>query len=51
MNTFIRFPQISPRYQMTREELRDLARSKNIPRGRNTEDTAKNLRSAGIKFS
>jgi hypothetical protein len=39
--------QVSPRLALTREQLRDLARSLNIPRGRNTADTVQNLRAAG----
>jgi len=44
-------PYKSKRYSLTREQLRELARKNNIPRGRNTEDTAKNLRAAGINFN
>jgi len=46
-----REPQISPRYSLTREQLRDLARAHGIPRGRNTADTARNLRAAGYDLS
>ncbi len=46
----IRFVRVSPRYDFSREELRELARKNGVRRGRNTEDTVKNLRKAGIKF-
>lgn len=46
-----REPQVSPRYNMTREQLRNLARAVGIPRGRNTADTAANLRSVGFRIS
>jgi hypothetical protein len=35
-----------PRF--TREQLRNVARILNIPRGRNTKDTVDNLRKAGV---
>ncbi len=41
-------PRKSPRYAMTREQLRDLARKNGVKRGRNTADTVANLRKAGI---
>jgi hypothetical protein len=41
-------PRKSPRYAMTREQLRDLARKHGVQRGRNTADTVTNLRKAGI---
>lgn len=41
-------PRRSPRYALTREQLRELARLKGIQRGRNTNDTVRNLRAAGI---
>lgn len=34
--------------RVTREELRRLARNHNVPRGRDTSDTLRNLREAGI---
>ncbi len=40
--------QTSPRYPLTREALRDLARKHSIPRGRNTRDTFDNLVRAGV---
>jgi hypothetical protein len=43
-------PRKSPRYERTREELRELAQNHGIPRGRNTPDTVRNLRKAGISF-
>lgn len=33
---------------LTREQLRTIARINNIPRGRNTADTWRNLKAAGI---
>jgi len=41
-------PRRSPRFSKTREELRELARKHGVRRGRNTLDTVKNLRSAGV---
>ncbi len=41
-------PYKSVRYDLTREQLRDLARKNNIKRGRNTADTVRNLRVAGL---
>lgn len=40
----------SPGYHLTRQQLRDLAKSHGVRRGRNTADTVANLRKAGIKF-
>ena len=40
--------QVSPRFNATREELRQLARWHNVKRGRNTMDTLSNLLKAGI---
>lgn len=48
MQTFIKSPQISPRYELTRKQLRELAKKKGIRRGRNTQDTVENLKEAGI---
>lgn len=39
---------ISPRFEISRKELRGLASSHGIKRGRNASDTVKNLRAAGI---
>jgi len=41
-------PRRSPRFNKSREELRELARKNNVRRGRNTMDTVRNLRSAGV---
>jgi hypothetical protein len=41
-------PRKSPRYDMTRKQLRELARMNGVKRGRNTADTVANLRKAGI---
>lgn len=40
--------QASPRFALTRQELRDLARLHNVKRGRNTLDTYNNLIAAGV---
>jgi len=46
------FKQISPNNTgLTRKQLRDLAKSKGIPRGRNTADTIANLKAANKFFS
>lgn len=37
--------------QYTREQIRDLARKNNVPRGRNTRDTLVNLKTAGIHLN
>lgn len=42
------FRQVSPRYSLTREQLRQIARKHGVRRGRNTADTVKNLREAGL---
>jgi hypothetical protein len=42
------FRQVSPRYSLTREQLRQIARKHGVKRGRNTADTVKNLREAGL---
>lgn len=41
-------PRKSNRYSQTREQLRELARKNNVERGRNTDDTVRNLRAAGF---
>lgn len=41
-------PYKSPRYDITREQLRELAKKHGVKRGRNTADTMNNLRLAGI---
>lgn len=41
-------PRKSTRYSMTREQLREIARKHGVKRGRNTADTVKNLRNAGL---
>jgi hypothetical protein len=41
-------PRKSPRYSLTREQLREIARKHGVKRGRNTADTVKNLRDAGL---
>lgn len=46
----IRHRTTSPRYHITRAQLRELAKAHNVPRGRNTPDTVANLEKAGIKF-
>lgn len=46
----IRHRTTSPRYHLTRAQLRDIAKKSNVPRGRNTSDTVANLQKAGIKF-
>jgi hypothetical protein len=43
-------PRKSPRYALTREQLRELARKNGVQRGRNTADTVTNLRKAGISL-
>ena len=44
--------QVSINYTgKSRESLRDLARQHNVPRGRNTNDTIKNLTDAGIQIN
>jgi len=43
-------PYCSPRFHLTREELRDMARKAGIKRGRNTLDTLRNLREAGFNI-
>lgn len=43
-------PRKSPRYELTREQLRELARKHGVQRGRNTADTVANLRKAGISL-
>ena len=43
--------QISPRFSKTREQIRQLARAHNIPRGRDILDTIHNLAKNGIRIS
>lgn len=43
-------PYMSARHTQTREQLRELARKHNVKRGRNTGDTVRNLREAGISI-
>jgi hypothetical protein len=51
-NNSLGFPRNpSPRFNITREQLRNAARALNIPRGRNTSDTLNNLRKAGVNSS
>ena len=50
MKAFVGIRSISPRYHLTRAQLRELAKAHNVPRGRNTSDTVANLEKAGIKF-
>jgi hypothetical protein len=45
-----RFPQVSKRYPVSRSKLRELARKHGIPSGRNTDDTARNLKAAGLQI-
>ena len=46
----IRHRTTSPRFHLTREQLRKIAKDNNVRRGRNTAETVANLRNAGIKF-
>lgn len=50
---FVLHPQrrFSPRLSQTREQLRNLARAHNVPRGRDIIDTIHNLVKAGIKLN
>jgi hypothetical protein len=54
MNTFVIHdpmrPRTSARYSQTREQLREMARKHNVKRGRNTDDTVRNLRAAGLSI-
>lgn len=50
VKVFVGIRSISPRYHLTRAQLRELAKAHNVPRGRNTSDTVANLEKAGIKF-
>lgn len=43
-------PRRSPRFKQTREQLRAIAKSAGVKRGRNTMDTVNNLRAAGISI-
>lgn len=50
VKVFVPHRTISPRYHLTRSQLRELAKAHNVPRGRSTSDTVANLEKAGIKF-
>lgn len=41
-------PYKSPRFETTREQMRNLARENVVKRGRNTMDTYNNLKKAGL---
>lgn len=39
---------ISPKYPISRQKLREMAKKYGVKRGRNTEDTVRNLKAAGF---
>jgi len=51
MKIFIRERKVSNRYTKTRKQLRELAKKHGVKRGRNTDDTVKKLKDAGIYWN
>jgi hypothetical protein len=51
MKVFRREKKVSKRYSKTREQLREIARKHGVKRGRNTEDTVRNLKAAKVSWS